>query len=274
MDTHLLKNFLVLAKTKNFTKAAEKLFCSQSALSLQIGRLEALLNKPLFVRDKRKVALTLAGEELMGYAEKLLKLEEEMVTHFKKPILTGEVSFGTPEDLATVYLPQILATFVKTHPGIFLNVYCEFSLDLLKGFDSRRYDLVLVKQDPDQPHPRSQVVWSESLVWVGQKTESPLPLVLAPSPCVYRQRAIDALNRAGIVWRMVYTSPSLTGTLAAVKAGLGVSVLPLNMVPKDLQIIRHLPPLKDAQITLLNQEKSSDAAKALADYVGDHIKSF
>lgn len=275
MDTVLLKNFLVLAKTRNFTKASAKLFCSQSCLSLQIARLETLLNKPLFIRDKRNVTLTLEGEQMVGYAQKILKLEEEMLNHFKQPSLSGQVCFGTPEDLATVYLPNILANFVKTHPAIFLNVHCEFTLDLLKGFDSQHYDLVLIKQDPQNPHPKSQEVWKEPLVWVSQKDklwkEDLLPLVLAPSPCVYRQRAIDALNRDGIQWRIVYTSPSLTGTFAAVKAGLGVSVLPFNMVSKELQIIRSLPVLKDAQISLLRQENASEAAIALGDHIAKAI---
>lgn len=278
MDTNLLKSFLTLASTRNFTKAAEKLYLSQSAISLQMGRLEAILGKSLFVRDKRNVALTLEGEELIGFASKLLQMEEEMISHFQIPAIKGEVTFGTPEDLATVYLPRILGNFVESHPGILLNVHCEFTLDLLKKFDDKSYDLVLIKQDPQNPHPKSEEVWKEPLVWVCAKdsvhcheSNEPLPLVLAPSPCVYKQRAIDALSKEGIRWRIVYTSPSLTGTLAAVKAGLGISVLPFNMVPKELQILRHLPLLKDAQIALLKQESASDAARALALYVADHI---
>lgn len=280
MDTTLLKNFLVLAKTRNFTKAAHQLYCSQSAISLQIGRLEALLGKPLFVRDKRNVTLTLEGEQLLGYAHKILQMEEEMINHYHRPSIKGEVTFGTPEDLATAYLPNILGNFVESYPGILLNVHCEFTMDLLKGFESKRYDLVLIKQDPQNPHPRSEEVWKEPLVWVCNKDilqfnwkEEPLPLILAPSPCVYRQRAIDSLNREGIHWRIVYTSPSLTGTFAAVKAGLGISVLPFNMVPKELQVVRGLPVLKDAQIALLKQEHASEAAAALATYVVDHIIS-
>lgn len=277
MESMLLKNFLVLVRTRNFTKAAQKLHCSQSTLSLQIGRLEALIGKPLFIRDKRNVDLTLEGEQLIGYAQHILRLEDEMLQHFHQPELEGEVTFGTPEDLATAYLPTILANFVETHPKIRLNVHCEFTMNLLHGFESQNYDLVLIKQDPQKQHPRSVEVWKEPLVWVCGKDVNyqtePLPLVLAPSPCVYRQRAIDTLNREGIRWRVAYTSPSLTGTLAAVKAGLGISILPINMIPKGIQVIRDLPVLKDAQIALLKQEHASQAAKALADYVADHIIS-
>ncbi len=274
----LLKNFLVLAKTKNFTNAARQLYCSQSALSLQIAKMESMLGKPLFLRDKRNVTLTLQGEQLLSYAHRILQMEEEMMSHFQRPSIKGEVTFGTPEDLATAYLPTILGNFVEAYPGILLNVHCEFTVDLLNGFDSRRYDLVLIKQDPQNSHPLSEVVWKEPLVWVSNKNNlhfnskhEPLPLVLAPRPCVYRQRAIDTLNKEGIPWRIVYTSPSLTGTFAAVKAGLGISVLPVNMVPKELQVVRDLPLLKDAQIALLKQNDASEAAAALAMYVVDHI---
>ena len=275
-----IKTFLLLAKTRNFTKAAQELYRSQSAVSLQIARLEEILGKSLFVRDKRNVTLTLEGEQFLGYAHKILQIEEEMLQHFQKPTLKGEVTFGTPEDLATAYLPMILRNFVESYPGILLNVHCEFTMDLLKGFESKSYDLVLVKQDPQNPHPRSEEVWKEPLVWVSSKEtlhlhakKEPLALVLAPAPCVYRQRAIDTLNKAGIPWVIVYTSPSLTGTFAAVKAGLGISVLPLNMIPKELKIIRALPELKDAQIALLKHENASEAATALAVYVVNHIIS-
>lgn len=276
MDSFLLKTFTVLAQTKNFTHAAKKLHLSQSAVSLQIARLEALIGQALFIRDKRNVRLSAEGEQLLGYAQQILNLEEEMLTHFHQPsLVTGEVRFGTPEDLATVYLPSILANFIGCYPKVLLNVSCEFTMTLLKGFESHHYDLILIKQDPAHPHPNSEEVWKEPVSWVGRKSERPfkwdgrdiLPLVLAPAPCVYRERAIEALNQAAIRWRIVYTSPSLTGTVAAVKAGLGLSVLPRDLTTKDIQSIRDLPSLKDTQIALLKQESASEATKALAKYI-------
>lgn len=279
MDSALLKTFLVLAETKNFTQAARRLYRSQSAISLQIARLESLLKNTLFVRDNRNVTLTLEGEQLLGFARQILKLEQEMLHHFQEPQLAGEVTFGTPEDLATAYLPGILSDFVSKYPSVFLNVHCELTMDLLKGFESHQYDLALIKQDPEHPHPKSEVVWKESLVWVSNgfhadcKKKEPIPLVLAPSPCVYRQRAIDTLNQAGLYWRIVYTSPSLAGALAAVQAGLGISVLPTDRIPTGLHVIDHLPAIKDAQIALLKQANCSHAVVALAKYIVDRILS-
>lgn len=280
MDTALLKTFLILAKTRNFTQAASKLLRSQSAISLQIGRLEQILGKTLFIRDNRNVALTYEGEQLVLFAQDVLKAEEKMIYHFQQShSLTGEVRFGTPEDVATAYLPSILANFVETYPNVLLNVHCELSKHLKMGFEDGAYDLVLIKQDPQFPHPRSEAIFNETLVWVAHPNlcshlhehMKMLPLILAPSPCVYRQKAIDRLSECGLKWRIVLSSPSFTGMLAAVKAGLGISVMPLKMVPQELAIIDALPELSCAQIAILKHDTAHEAAHALASYVSSHI---
>jgi DNA-binding transcriptional LysR family regulator len=281
MDSALLKNFLVLAKAKNMTKAARQLHRSQSALSLQIQRLEEWVGKPLFHRTKRGVELTQEGVEFVGYAQRFLKQEEEMLAHFRQPDLRGEISIGTPEDLATAYLPPILSAFVEAHPAILLTVDCQLTVHLLQGFSEGVYDLILVKQDPRFRHPLTREVWKEPLAWVCKKGSYPLlsahrgalPLIVAPPPCVYRERALQALKEQGIASRIVYTSPSLTGAVAAVQAGLGIAVLPLNRIPQGLQPIKALPPLPPAEIALLTRQPTSEATTALAAYVIDHMQS-
>jgi DNA-binding transcriptional LysR family regulator len=277
MDTDLLRSFIVLAHTKNFTKAAQKRHRSQSAISLQLARLEEVTGKLLLTRDKRNAALTLEGEQFLGYAQEVIRMEEEMLSQFKQKPISGEVTFGTPEDLATVYLPSVLAKFVKKHPEVLINVHCQLTKILIHEFESQNYDIVLIKQDPKNPHPKSEEVWKEKLVWIRnempfiKRRDETVPLVLAPSPCVYRQRAIDALNKEGIRWRIVYTSPSLAGTLAAVKAGLGISILPLNMTSNDLHMVEGLPPIKDVEIALLKHENASEAANAFSKYLIDQL---
>jgi DNA-binding transcriptional LysR family regulator len=279
MDTDLLKNFLVLAELKNFTKASTKLSISQSALSLQVKKLEELIGKPLFIRDNRRVKLTHEGEELIAYSNMLISCEKNLLTHFHESPIKGEVVFGTPEDLATTYLPSILANFARNYPEISLNVRCEFSVNLLKEFDLKNYDVILIKQDATNPREGSEKLWKESLSWVCgknaqqffSKPTTPLPLILAPAPCVYRQRAIDSLNQAGIAWKIIYQSPSLSGTLALVKSGLGISILPTNMISKEIETISTLPELKDTQIALVKRDPSSKAAAALASYIKKNI---
>lgn len=276
IDTSLLVTFLTLVEAKRFTAAASKLRRSQSAISLQVGKLESLLGKKLFVRDNRNVSLTIDGEQLIGYAKQMLKLEKEMISHFQQPYLEGEVILGIPEDLATAYLPAILAEFSESHPKIFIQVYCEFSLHLLNGFKKGDYHAILVKEDPSSPNPGSEKIADEELVWVARDevsldSASGVSLVLAPDPCVYRQRALHALNREGIRWKMAYTSPSLAGSLAAVKAGLGITVLPREMVPEELIILKKFPKLQDAQISLLKQPASSEAVHQFGSFIASHL---
>lgn len=166
------------------------------------------------------------GEVFLGYARRIIQLQSEVYSRLKEPDVEGEIRFGTPEDFATHYLPDVLAAFRKQHPRVQLNVDCDLTLNLLENFQQERFDLILVKRDPQRIKGGTRV-WREPLVWAGangwQKQE-PLSLVVSPQPCIYRSRAIAALDRAKMPWRISYVSPSLAGTLAAVKAGLGIAV--------------------------------------------------
>lgn len=275
MDSQLLKTFLNLYETRNFTTTAKRLHRSQAAISLQLNRIEEMLGKKLFHRDQRNVIPTEDAEHLLMYARKILRLENEMIESFRHPVVSGSITFGVPEDIATTYLPKILAKFAASHPGVSLNVSCQFTIDLIQGFETGNYDLILIKQDAKHPHVKSQEIWREPLVWVSAKKnaheEGPLNLILAPAPCVYRKRALESLGYANIESKIVYTSPSITGAIAALKAGLGISVLPINMVPKGLYILNHLPKLKDAQIALIKRDSISSAAEIFSQFISEHI---
>lgn len=283
MDTELLKTFIQLAQTKNFTKAAGLVNRTQSAVSLQIQKLEEMIGKSLFERHNRSVIMTPDGELFFTYAKQILGLQEELLQRFSNPYEEGEVFLGTPEDIATAYLPAILAAFAKSHPKILLNVICDLSIHLIQGFEKGIYDLILVKQDSATPHSESTVIWEESLVWaIGENvnledfyrpSHTPLPLVVSPSPCVYRQRGLERLNERGIRWRIAYTSPSLSGIIAAAKGGLGLSILPFNLIPEGLKRVQHplLPDLHTMQIAILRKKQILPPARSLAQYIIDHI---
>ena len=280
MDIELLKNFLVLATTKNFTRAAQKIHLSQSALSLQVNKLELYVGKTLLNRNNRMVTLTEAGQELISYAQAIIDTEMKMLLYFQKPHLQGQVSIGTPEAIATTYLSTILADFVEIYPDVHINVSCDYTHNLIKGFELNKYDLVILKEDPLNPHKNSKKVWDESLSWVCKKSKNfppysstPIPLIVSPPPCVYRERALETLAKNNISYRIVYTSPSLAGILAAVKAGLGLAILPKNLITPELKINELLPPVKDAQISLLVQKNPTDALTTLSNYVMSHIQS-
>jgi DNA-binding transcriptional LysR family regulator len=184
------------------------------------------------------------------------------------------VRLGTPEDFATTHLPTVLAKFAESHPRVSLEVSCDLTLNLLERFAGGEFDLVLVKREVTGGEGGVRV-WREPLVWAASRrfdpmAPGPLPLVVSPSPCVYRERAVGALNGAGRPWRIAYTCGSLAGSQAAVRAGLGVTVLPREMVPHDLAAIgsaHELPDLNDTEVALLSAKSLNVPAQRLRDHV-------
>ena len=206
VDTGLLRTFHVLAATGSFTRTAERVGRTQSAISQQIQKLEDLFGRPLLVRNRRHVGLTTAGELLLGYSRQLLDLLDQAFDKMVAPGMLGDVRFGSPEDFATFFLSDILARFTNRHPAVQLRTNCELTLRLIDGFQRREYDLVVIKQEPGQSHPGSRPIMREKLVWVGAGGEPSVELdgdgrarlVLSPDPCVYRKRALNSLDQAGI----------------------------------------------------------------------------
>ncbi len=272
LDPISLKSFVAIAETGSFSQAAQIVGRTQSALSLQIKKLEESLGCALLERNSRNVSVTAQGEIFLGYAKQIVQLQWEVFSRLKEPDATGEIRLGTPEDFATHYLPDVLALFRKHHPRIQLNVACDLTLNLLDGFHQGQFEIILVKRDPQRVKGGTKV-WREPLVWAaadGWRPEKTLSLVLSPQPCIYRARALAALDRAKRVWHIAYTSPSLAGTLAAVKAGLGITVLPQNMLPSGVHAIRgghKLPELADAEIALIKRDDLSKSGNMLAEHI-------
>lgn len=271
LDTITLKSFLAIAEAGTFSEAAARVGRTQSAVSLQIKKLEQSLGCPLFERGSRSVKLTEHGEIFLGYAQRMIDLQWEIYSRLREPDIEGEIRLGTPEDFATHYLPNVLSSFRQHHPRIQLNVSCDLTLNLLEGFQKQQFDLILVKRDP-QRIKGGVNVWREPLVWAAAehyRLPKTLSLVLSPQPCIYRARALAVLDKARRPWHISYTSPSLAGTLAAVQAGLGITVLPANMLPAGLRSLRagQLPALADAEIALLKRTGLPKAAEMLAEHM-------
>lgn len=283
IDTSLLKTFLTLNETRSFSRTADIVCRSQSAVSMQIQKLEDLLQCKLFERTKRTVILTPNGERLILHARKILNLSQTMMNEFLEPQISGSIRFGAPEDFTTFHLPAILSDFAQTHPNVTLNVHCDLTRSLMKSFGEDKFDLIVIKKDEKQMIPNSRFILNEKLVWVVSKTlldsvepgrSQPLPLVLSPSPCVYRERAIESLTQADIGWVETFTSPSVAGIVAAVRAGLGCAILPQEMVPSGLKIVgasSGWPKLEDAQICLLAKDFDNPAVKSLSGYIQEQI---
>jgi DNA-binding transcriptional LysR family regulator len=273
LDLDLVRTFAAIAQSGSFTRAAEAMRRQQSTISLQVKRLEDQLGRKLLDRNPHAVKLTAEGETFLAYARKLLDLNDEVVARVNEPAMRGTVRLGTPEDFATRHLPSVLARFAQAYPSVALEVNCDLTLHLLDRFRKGAFDLALVKRERATDSAGIRV-WREPLVWVrGERdfwsSKDPLPLVVSPPPCVYRKRATEALDRARKPWRVAYTCGSLAGSLAAVRAGLGMTVLPKEMVPSDLHILdgKPLPDLKDTEIALLQAERLSVPAERLKEHI-------
>lgn len=277
IDTVTVHCFLAVAETGSFTRAGVRVGRTQSAVSQQIAKLENLLGKKLVERG-RVLSLTVAGETFLNYARQIYALHCEAFDRFREPELEGEVRFGLPEDFASVFLSDVLAEFAHNHPRILLNIECDLTLNLYNRFRQNEFDLVLVKMNRPEDFPYGIDVWSETLEWVGDPSiidrSKPLPLVLAPQPCVYRARAVKSLDALGWKWRLVFSSPSYAGTIAAVKANMGITVLPRAMIPHGLEAIRQqvLPDLKDVHVSLLKRKLHDPVTNSLENFVLKKLK--
>lgn len=277
LDHGLLRTFVTAADAGNLTRAGERLRLSQPTVSLQLKRLEDALGCRLIDRGPRAFRLTGEGETLLGYGRRILALSDEVVARLTEPDVSGLVRLGTPEDFATMHLSGVLAAFRRAHPQVALEVTTDLTLHLMDRFKDGEFDLVLIKREPMGPSDGVRV-WQEPLVWTCgageahrfQNAEDELPLVVSPSPCVYRKRAQRALDEAGRRWRVAYTSTSLAGAQAAVRAGLGVTVLPAGMVPAGFTVLSQnagLPGLPDTEIALLAGAAMPPPAERLAEHI-------
>lgn len=291
-DLDLLRTFVTIVECGGFTRAAERLNRTQSTISLQIKRLEDGLGKRVFQREGRVFDLTTDGEVLLGYARRLLGMANEACAVLMEPDVGGVVRLGTPEDFATTHLPGVLWRFARAHPQVALEVRCDFTVNLLDGFARGDHDLVLCKQEPgnataggaagDMAADGGIRVWRQPLVWASSgrlvmpdlqapAPQTPVPLVLAPPPDLYRKRALDTLNAQGRPWRIVYTSASLAGIQAAVSAGLGITVLPRGMLAAGFQVmdaVHGLPDPADMEIVL---HRHPAARSKAVDLLAGHI---
>ncbi|MBL0925311.1 MAG: hypothetical protein IBJ12_12715 [Sphingomonadaceae bacterium] len=190
----------------------------------------------------------------------------------------GDVRLGCPEDVASADLPNILAAFTLEHPNVRLHVRCDLTLHLVEHFDAGAFDLVIIKQDPHRIISGARSLREERLAWAGPGSQNgiaidlckkPVPLVLAPAPRVYRARAMEAIGSMGGDCDVVYASPSAAGQIAAVRAGLGWTMLQRRRIPTDLTAVTDegWPPLPPAIICLLVSTYSTGAVETFARFV-------
>lgn len=274
LESDVLKTFVGIAESGSFTRTAAQVFRTTAAVSQQIKRLEETLGRPLFLRESRRVRLTADGEILLGYARRLLKLNEEAVAHFRIPNLAGTVRFGTPFDIGVGSLPDLLAQFALSHPAVQVDVSVGRSCELIARLDAGELDLTLLNTgDADADDSRGEVICSEALVWAGRDgglavKRDPLPLALANTGCAWRRAALDGLDRLGRSYRIAYSSEQCAGQEAALLADLAIAAFPASLVKPPLRRLalqeHGLPPLGEYHIKLLRGSNRGAAAEALA----------
>ncbi len=280
LDTITLQCFLAVAETQSFTKAASRVGRTQSAISQQIAKLENLIEKQLINRGK-ELSLTPDGELFLSYAKRIYELHRESLDRFKTPELQGELRFGLPEDFASIMLSDILVEFSRLHPRVMLNVECDLTLNLIERFHQNEFDLILIKTNEKNQISEGVNVWSEPVEWVGKKELLPIlnekmiiPLILSPSPCVYRGNVIESLNQHHLKWRLAFSSPSYAGKMAAVRAGLGITAIQRSMIPNYLDRLDDyfLPSLKNIHVSLIKKDTTNKAIDSLEFFIMDKLK--
>lgn len=237
LDPVWLKTFLVVAETRSFTRAAQRLGLRQSTVSQHIRKLEQASTQQLFVRDTHSVELTSDGEAMVGFAGTVLDTIERAMSYFTGTELRGRVRFGASEDFVAGPLPDILGEFRRTHPRVDLELTVALSGVLHEQLRAGELDLVLCKRNATED--ADGALWTEPLVWAGREgieldPDDPVPLIAYPPPSITRARAMEALQRNGKHWRIVCTSGSLNGLRAAALADLGVVVFARSLIPAGL----------------------------------------
>jgi DNA-binding transcriptional LysR family regulator len=273
LDLDQLQSFCAIADCGSFTEAARRVNKTQSAVSMQIKRLEERLGHALLTRDGRSVALTQHGEALYSRARKMLKINAEIMDQFSDNDMAGAIRFGLPDDYAVRLLPVILSSFQKTHPRIILDVKCASSEELLEGMKRGKYDLICFTQGTNREY--GELFRTEKMFWVaaqgGQALNmDPLPIA-GGQPCCWKDNAMEVLERIGRDYRVAYTSSNALAIASAVLTDLAVGFLPESALQPGMLAIsedRNLPRLRDAEIALM---RASHAYGGIYDALARHI---
>jgi DNA-binding transcriptional LysR family regulator len=279
LDTALLRTLVTAVDHGNFARAAERVGRTQSAVSLQMRRLEEQVGQTLLRRQGRVLVLTDAGEAMLAYARRILELNDEAVQALGSDAVTGSVRVGLPQDFAETGLPAMLAQFSRIHPGVRVEARVDRTPVLMQHLRRNELDLALTfgaAQDES-----SVKVATRPVVWIAAREFSwsrkdILPLALFEAPCVFRDNVLSRLESAGIAWRVAFTSPSLAGLWAAVEAGLGVTVRTPEGVPSRLRVLDRMPGLpRLSRIDLhlhLNRRPPTPAAERLREVLLETLR--
>ncbi|MEN0000499.1 MAG: LysR family transcriptional regulator [Pseudomonadota bacterium] len=275
VDLDLLRTFVAIAETGSFSKAAERVFRTPSAVSMQVKKLEEILQRSVFDRDSRSVSLTADGEVLLSYARRMLALSNELMARFVVPDMAGVVTLGAPDDYGQRIMPEVLKRFAETHPNIRVNVVVEASEHLLKRFERGELDVMVYTAQDERPDPDAVVLLEEDLVWAGVRggsahTRDPLPVSMWEDTCAWCRQAKDALSAEGRGYRTAYKTSHTMAQRAAIMADLAVAPFPKGFLEDPLIALGEehgLPALGKYQIRMRTKPNHGKCTGAVADHV-------
>lgn len=278
LDIRMLRSLISLVETGSITETARRVGRTQPAITLQLQRLGDLTGKVLFNHEGRRLTLTPDGDLVFAYAKSILRLHDELLSQLSSPEIEGNVVLGTPDLYAAYMLPSILRVFRSSFPRIQVELRCSLSTPLVSCVKRGEVDIALVTRMND--FTGGQVVRQEQLVWITAEQskahqETPVPLALLPPGNIYRDHAIDQLERAGRRWRIVCVSESVSGLQAAVFAGMAVTVLGRSaLVSGMLEVAESagFAPLPKVDLLLYKAPGAvSPAVNALHTYLGNYL---
>jgi DNA-binding transcriptional LysR family regulator len=250
LDIAAIRSFLAVAEMGGVTRAATQLNLTQSAVSLQIKRLEESFRRPLFERTGRGVTLNAHGEQLAGYARRLLNANDETWARMTAPAFAGEINLGCPDDILAPHVPRVMRAFGGSHPQVKAHLHTAQSAFLKERFARGELDVILTTEA--EPGPGGETLVRRPLVWTGAPggrawRERPLPLGTVAG-CIFNKAAIDTLNAAGFDWRVEIDSVSNPVMDASLAADIVIRLHMLGTVPVQFEVIPHrgaLPKLPD-----------------------------
>lgn len=273
LDIELLQTLLAIADTGSFGAAARAVHRTQSAVSMQMKRLEEIVGQPLFEKQGRRAVLTIHGEQLLLTARRMLALQEEALAGFRSPSVQGEVRLGVCDDYVLSHMPPILSGYASKYPQVHISLDCQTSMRLVEAVQHRELDIALV--NVVRPNFDCEVLTRETLVWVTSAQhlvheEDPLPIAIERSCLwgVWAQRALDEIARP---YRLAYSVFNINGLTAIVESGLAVSVMARRSVPPGLRILTEadgFPALPQGTLGLVSKSgRLSRAAQHLAEAI-------
>jgi len=274
LQIDLLRTFLAIIDTGGFTKAAEVVHRSQSAISLQVKRLEDIIGQPLFKRSGPSFTLTSKGETLVPYARRMLRLHNETMAAMTTPEIVGSVRLGIIDDYAARFLPEILTTFAKTYPNVQVSVRCDPSEVLLSSLARGGLDLALVTGSDKE---KGEVIRHDPAVWVTSANHlvheiDPVPLVVFHAENVVRKWPTEALDAINKDYRIAYESPSEAGIHAIVSAGLAVAIMYKSVVPEVFRILGRKEGFPDLPVAKIVLKKSPKNISKAVEFMAQHIR--